>query len=151
MGIYGILRFTSFFNIISVGWGTTIFIFGILSAILGVIFAIAQHDIKRLLAYHSIENIGIILMGIGLGYIGLSINNTKIAILGFAGGLLHIVNHALFKSLLFLGAGSVIKKTGTRDINKMGGLWSKIPFTFSTFLIASAAISGLPPFNGFIS
>jgi hydrogenase-4 component B len=151
MGIYGILRFTSFFNTLPASWGTIIFILGVLSAILGVIFAIAQHDIKRLLAYHSIENIGIILMGIGLGYIGLSTNNTKIAVLGFAGSLLHIVNHALFKSLLFLGAGSVIKKTGTRDINKMGGLWSKIPFTFATFLVASAAISGLPPFNGFIS
>lgn len=151
MGIYGIIRFTSFFNNMPVWWGVIIFVLGLVSGVVGVILAIGQHDIKRLLAYHSIENIGIILMGLGLGFAGVSTHNTIVMALGFAGAILHIFNHAVFKSLLFLGAGVIINASGTRQIDSMGGLGKKIPFTFGTFLVASASISGLPPFNGFIS
>lgn len=151
MGIYGLIRFLSFFENPPLYWGLFIFIMGIISGVIGVIFAIGQHDIKRLLAYHSIENIGIILMGIGLGIIGMSIDNIALIALGFGGGILHIFNHAIFKSLLFLGSGVIINITGTRQLDLMGGLGKKIPYTFTTFVIGSASISGLPPFNGFIS
>lgn len=151
MGIYGIIRFISFFQNPPVSWGIVIFVMGLASGIVGVIFAIGQHDIKRLLAYHSIENIGIILMGFGLGLAGVSTHNTVVMALGFAGAIFHIFNHAVFKSLLFLGAGVIIKASGTRQIDIMGGLGKKIPFTFGAFLIGSASISGLPPFNGFVS
>jgi NADH:ubiquinone oxidoreductase subunit 5 (subunit L)/multisubunit Na+/H+ antiporter MnhA subunit len=113
--------------------------------------AIVQHDLKRLLAYHSIENIGIIGIGIGLGMIGLATNNTALSLLGFSGGLLHVMNHSLFKSLLFFNAGSVYQATHTRNIEQLGGLMKKMPYTSILFLIGSLAICGLPPFNGFIS
>jgi formate hydrogenlyase subunit 3/multisubunit Na+/H+ antiporter MnhD subunit len=113
--------------------------------------AIVQHDLKRLLAYHSIENIGIIGIGIGLGVIGLATKNTALTLLGFSGGLLHVLNHSLFKSLLFFNAGSVYQATHTRNIEHLGGLMKKMPYTAILFLIGSLAICGLPPFNGFIS
>jgi formate hydrogenlyase subunit 3/multisubunit Na+/H+ antiporter MnhD subunit len=113
--------------------------------------AIIQHDLKRLLAYHSIENIGIIGIGIGLGIIGKATGNPGLALLGLSGGLLHVLNHSLFKSLLFYGAGSVYRSTHTRTIDKLGGLIKKMPYTAIFFLIGSLAICGLPPFNGFIS
>jgi hydrogenase-4 component B len=116
-----------------------------------VLFAIAQHDLKRLLAYHSVENIGIISIGLGLGLLGISYHAPMIAILGFGGGLLHVVNHSLFKALLFMGAGSVIRGAGTREIDKLGGMLKKMPWTGVMFLIGSIAICGLPPLNGFIS
>ncbi|UOD35652.1 hydrogenase [Deferribacteraceae bacterium V6Fe1] len=151
MGVYGIIRFLSFFNNPPLYWGLIIFAAGITSGIIGVVLAIGQHDIKRLLAYHSIENIGIILMGFGLGLAGMSTGNDIAMVLGFTGSIFHILNHATFKSLLFLGAGAIINASGTRQMDEMGGLGKKIPFTFGTFLIASASISGLPPFNGFVS
>ncbi|MCB4205199.1 hypothetical protein LF845_09545 [Deferribacterales bacterium Es71-Z0220] len=151
MGIYGIIRYISFFHNPPLYWGLIIFAAGITSGIIGVVLAIGQHDIKRLLAYHSIENIGIILMGLGLGLAGMSTGNDIAMVLGFAGSIFHILNHATFKSLLFLGAGVIINASGTRQMDEMGGLAKKIPFTFGTFLIASASISGLPPFNGFVS
>jgi hydrogenase-4 component B len=104
-----------------------------------------------LLAYHSVENIGIILIGIGIGMVGVAAGNPVMALLGFGGGLLHVLNHAIFKSLLFMGAGMVLHKTGTRTIDVLGGLIKKMPITGTTFLIGSLAISGLPPFNGFVS
>jgi len=103
------------------------------------------------LAYHSVENIGIILIGIGVGMIGVEANNPIMAVLGFTGGLLHVLNHSIFKSLLFMGAGMVLHKTGTRTIDTLGGLLKKMKVTGVTFLIGSLAISGLPPFNGFVS
>ena len=118
---------------------------------LGVLFAIGQHDIKRLLAYHSVENIGIILLGIGIGIIGAAYGSNVIALFGFAGGLLHVLNHALFKGLLFLGAGSVIRQTGSGEIDNLGGLIKTMPGTALFFLVGSVAICGLPFFNGFIS
>jgi len=119
--------------------------------VLGVLFALAQHDLKRLLAYHSVENIGIIALGMGAGLLGMSYSSPVAAVLGFAGSLLHVFNHAVFKGLLFLCAGSVQHAAGTRDIEKLGGLLKTMPSTGLSFLTGSAAITGLPPLNGFIS
>jgi hydrogenase-4 component B len=110
-----------------------------------------QHDLKRLLAYHSIENIGIILLGLGAGMIGLTYGRSDVAALGVAASLYHVLNHAVFKGLLFLGAGSVVIATGTRHIEHLGGLLRKMPWTGLCFLIGAMAISGLPPLNGFAS
>jgi NADH:ubiquinone oxidoreductase subunit 5 (subunit L)/multisubunit Na+/H+ antiporter MnhA subunit len=115
------------------------------------LWALAQHDLKRLLAFHSVENIGIILLGLGAGVLGLAYDSTPVALLGFAGAALHTVNHALFKSLLFLGAGSIHHATGTRDIDRLGGLTRWMPRTAAAFLIGSVAIVGLPPLNGLAS
>lgn len=150
-GIYGLVRLTSFFSAIPPWWGWTVLFVGVLSGILGVVFALAQHDIKRLLAYHSVENIGIIALGLGLALLGQSHGLPKLALLGMAGALLHVVNHGLFKSLLFLSAGSVIHATGTREINRYGALLRRQPWTGLFFLGGAVAISGLPPLNGFIS
>jgi NADH:ubiquinone oxidoreductase subunit 5 (subunit L)/multisubunit Na+/H+ antiporter MnhA subunit len=103
------------------------------------------------LAYHSVENIGIIALGLGVGLLGISYGNPTMAALGFTGGLLHVANHAVFKSLLFLGAGSVLHATGTGEIDRLGGLLRRMPVTGATFLVGAAAISGLPPLNGFVS
>jgi hydrogenase-4 component B len=132
-------------------WGWTLLAVGVVSGILGVLYALLQHDIKRLLAYHSVENVGIIALGLGVGLLGISWKNPVMAALGFTGGLLHVVNHAVFKSLLFLGAGSVLHATGTGEIDRLGGLLKRMPVTGATFLIGAAAISGLPPLNGFVS
>ena len=150
-GIYGLLRTLTFLGTPAPWWGWLLIGIGLSSGILGVLFALAQHDLKRLLAYHSVENIGIISLGLGLGVLGLSMNAPGLAVLGFGGGLLHIVNHALFKGLLFLGAGSVFHATGTLEIDHLGGLIKRMPWTAATFLIGAVAISGLPPLNGFIS
>jgi formate hydrogenlyase subunit 3/multisubunit Na+/H+ antiporter MnhD subunit len=116
-----------------------------------VLYAITQHDLKRLLAYHSIENIGIIGIGLGVGMLGLTYNAPLVALVGFAGGILHILNHSIFKELLFLSAGSVYIKTHIRDVEILGGLIKSMPATAMLFLIGSVAICGLPPFNGFVS
>lgn len=150
-GIYGILRTLWFIGIPSKLIAYTVLIISLLSALYGVLYAITQHNIKRLLAYHSIENIGIIGIGIGVGLLGLAFNNNIVAILGFSGGILHILNHSIFKELLFLSAGAVYLKTHTKDIEQLGGLIKKMPYTGVLFIIGSIAISGLPPFNGFIS
>jgi hydrogenase-4 component B len=151
MGIYGLVRITSLFPSPPPWWGGLVLAFGVVSAILGVAFAIGQHDIKRLLAYHSVENIGIICMGIGLALLGRSLGRLDLVVLGLGGGLLHVWNHGLFKGLLFLAAGSVIHTTGTRDIDRLGGLFKVMPRTGLAFLVGATAISGLPPLNGFIS
>ncbi|MCM1265090.1 MAG: hypothetical protein NC200_02735 [Candidatus Gastranaerophilales bacterium] len=150
-GIYGILRVLALIALPSVQIGYFVLIISVISALYGVLYAITQHDLKRLLAYHSIENIGIIGIGIGTGMLGLAYNCTPVAILGFAGGILHILNHSIFKELLFLAAGSVYTKTHTKDIEILGGLIKSMPKTAILFLIGSVAICGLPPFNGFIS
>lgn len=150
-GIYGLIRTLTFLGMPPLWWGVLLLIIGIISGVLGVLFALAQHDLKRLLAYHSIENIGIIAIGFGVGLIGWSTGMPAVAALGFAGGLLHVVNHALFKGLLFLGAGSVFHSTHTLEIDHLGGLIKKMPYTGLTFLIGAIAISGLPPLNGFVS
>jgi hydrogenase-4 component B len=151
MGIYGIVRVSGFFYNIPPWWGWTVLILGAISGVMGVVFAIAQHDIKRLLAYHSVENIGIILLGLGIALLGKSFDQPGIMALGLAGALLHVVNHGLFKSLLFLSAGALINATGTRQIDQYGGLLRKMPLTAIFFLGGAVAICGLPPLNGFVS
>jgi hydrogenase-4 component B len=150
-GIYGLLRVLTWAKDIPAWWGWTFVGIGATSGILGVLFALAQHDLKRLLAYHSVENIGIITLGLGIGVLGLSSGNGLMATLGLCGGILHVLNHAVFKGLLFLGAGAVLQATHTRDIEHLGGLLKRMGTTAATFLIAAAAISGLPPLNGFVS
>lgn len=151
MGIYGLLRMLTILGPPPAWWGWLLIVAGASSGILGVLFALAQHDLKRLLAYHSVENIGIITLGLGVGLLGVSYHQPAMAALGFAGGILHVLNHALFKSLLFLGAGAVAHVAGTRDIDRLGGLLKSMPVTGATFLVGAAAISGLPPLNGFVS
>ena len=150
-GVYGLIRVTSFYHHPPGWWGMTLLALGTVSAVAGVLFAIGQHDLKRLLAYHSIENIGIIVMGIGLATLGRSLGNLPLQLLGMGGALLHVLNHALFKGLLFLGAGSVIHAAGSREINLMGGLAKVLPLTATLFLVGAAAICALPPLNGFVS
>lgn len=151
IGIFGILRMITLIKADYYTIGLVILIFSVVSGLYGVMLAIVQHNLKKLLAYHSIENIGIIGMGIAIGCIGLGKGNYILASLGFAGGLLHVLNHALFKSLLFFTAGNVYQATHTMSIEHLGGLIKKMPQTAGLFLIAAIAISGIPPFNGFIS
>lgn len=151
MGIYGLLRVTSFLNDTLMEIGTIVLIVSVISSVFGVFFAIFQHDLKKMLAYHSIENIGIIGIGIGVGLVGKALHNPTICLLGFSGAILHVANHSLFKSLLFYCAGSVYNQCHTRDVNELGGLVKKMPTTSLLFLFASIAICGLPPLNGFVS
>jgi hydrogenase-4 component B len=151
MGIYGILRSLQFLGPPPAWWGQLLIAFGIASGILGVLLALAQHDIKRLLAYSSVENVGIVAIGLGVGVLGQSQGQPTIAYFGFAGALLHVLNHALFKSLLFQAAGNVVLSTGQRNIQALGGLSRPMPVTSVLFLLGSVAICGLPPFNGFVS
>ena len=150
--IYGFVRIA--FDVLGVGpvwWGVLILIIGVVSALLGVMYALMEHDIKRLLAYHSVENIGIILMGIGAALIFTSYGYYDLALIGLAAGLFHTFNHAIFKGLLFMGAGAVHYATHTRDIEQMGGLLKRMPWTGFFFLIGAISISAIPPFNGFAS
>jgi hydrogenase-4 component B len=151
IGIYGLVRTLTFFTGIPLWWGMVVIILGMVSGIVGVLFALGQHDLKRLLAYHSIENIGIITMGIGTALIGTATGSPVLMLLGMAGALLHVLNHATFKALLFLGAGSVIHAVETREIDRMGGLRRHMPWTAASFIIGAVAICGLPPLNGFVS
>lgn len=151
IGIFGILRMLTFIKTDFTALGYFILIVSVITGLYGVMLAIIQHNLKRLLAYHSIENIGIIGMAIGLGCLGMGSENEWLIIAGFGGALLHTLNHSLFKSLLFFGAGSVYQATQTMDIERLGGLIKKMPRTAILFLIGSLAICGLPPFNGFVS
>ena len=151
VGVYGLIRTLSFFHGIPLWWGCVVLALGIVSGVVGVAFAIGQHDLKRLLAYHSIENIGIIFMGLGVALIGQVVGSATMMILGMSGALLHVLNHAVFKALLFLGAGSVIHATGTREIDLMGGVARRLPYTALLFGVGAVAICGLPPLNGFVS
>jgi len=151
MGIYGIVRATSILPLPPVFWGAALLVFGSLTTVLAIAFALGQRDLKRLLAYSSIENIGIILLGLGLAMVGRSEGRSDWVMLGLGGCLLHVWNHALFKSLLFFAAGSVVHATGTREIDRMGGLARRMPWTAGLFLLGSVAICGLPPLNGFVS
>lgn len=150
--IYGFIRVA--IDVLGVGpvwWGGLILIIGTVSALLGVMYALMEHDIKRLLAYHSVENIGIILMGIGVTLVFMSYGYNDLALIGLTAGLFHVFNHAVFKGLLFLGAGAVHYSTHTRNIEKMGGLLKRMPWTGFFFLVGSISISAIPPFNGFAS
>jgi hydrogenase-4 component B len=151
LGIYGFVRVLGFLGTPRVEWGITLIIVGILSGLIGVLLALSQRDLKRLLAYCSVENVGVIAIGLGLGVLGKALGRPQVALLGFAGALLHVLGHGLFKGLLFQGAGSVLHATGTRDIGSLGGLLRRMPVTGTTFLIGSIAIAGMPPLNGFVS
>jgi hydrogenase-4 component B len=151
-GIYGMTRvFFDFLGTPPMWWGVTVLSIGTISAVLGVLYALMQHDLKRLLAYHSIENIGIILMGFGASLMFLHTNHPLLATLALIAGLYHTINHAVFKGLLFLGAGAVLHATHTRDMEHMGGLAKRMPQTAFFFLVGAVAISALPPLNGFVS
>ena len=143
-----------FFDFLGAGvawWGMLVLILASVSALLGVLYALMEHDMKRLLAYHSVENIGIILIGVGVSMIFMASGHPDLAAFGLIAGLYHTVNHAVFKSLLFMGAGSIVYSTHTRNIEEYGGLIKKMPWTALFFLIGAISISALPPFNGFVS
>ncbi|WP_211289653.1 Hydrogenase-4 component B [Sporomusa silvacetica DSM 10669] len=150
--IYGLCRFyLGFLGTGSVWWGAVILVLAIVSSVLGVLYALMEHDIKRLLAYSSVENIGIILLGMGAGLVFSAKGYGGLAALAWVAALYHALNHAIFKSLLFMGAGAVLQSTHTKDIERLGGLIRKMPYTAVWFLAGAAAISALPPFNGFVS
>ena len=151
-GIYGLARVLfDFLGTPPNWWGVTVLTIGTVSAVLGVLYALMEHDLKRLLAYHSIENIGIILMGLGAALMFLHSGYPLLASLALIAGLYHTINHAIFKALLFLGAGAVLHSTHTRNMEEMGGLIKRMPWTALLFLIGAVAISALPPLNGFVS
>jgi formate hydrogenlyase subunit 3/multisubunit Na+/H+ antiporter MnhD subunit len=151
IAVYGLVRFLLDVFSPDLWWGILILLFGSLSAVLGVIYALKEHDIKGMLAYSSIENIGIIFMGIGLYVIFSATSLPLLALISLLGALFHSLNHALFKSLLFLTAGSVVHATRTRDIEHMGGLAHRMPWTSALFFTGAVAIAALPPLNGFAS
>ena len=151
-GIYGMARiFLDALGVLPAWAGVFVLILGVASAVLGVLYALMEHDLKRLLAYHSIENIGIILMGLGSALIFRTMGHPQLAAVALVAAMFHTLNHAIFKCLLFLGAGSVLHSTGTRNMEKLGGLIRPMPVTAFCFLIGAVAISGLPPLNGFVS
>jgi len=152
VAIYGLLRFLfSLLGTIYWQWGAIILFVGVITALFGVLYALVQNDLKKLLAYSSIENIGIIFLGIGLTMIFVSTHNLVLGAIGFLAVLYQCLNHALFKSLLFLGAGVVLQYGREHDLERMGGLIRHMPYTAVFFLVGSLSISALPPFNGFIS
>ncbi|HEY8874323.1 MAG TPA: proton-conducting transporter membrane subunit [Stellaceae bacterium] len=151
VGIYGLVRILTLLGTPPAWWGWVLIAAGASSGVLGVLYAVAQHDLKRLLAYSSVENIGIILLGLGVGVLGLAHGMTTLAVIGFAAGLLHVLNHSIFKGLLFLGAGAVQHAAHTLELEELGGLLKRMKWTGTTFLVGAAAIVGLPPLNGFVS
>lgn len=151
IAIYGLIRFTLILPNFHLVWGIIILIFGTISALLGIIYALKENDLKRLLAYSSIENIGIILISLSLYLIFLALGFKEYATIALIAALFHALNHALFKSLLFLNAGAIINEVNTRNIEEMGGLLKKMPYTGILFLVGVISISALPPFNGFVS
>lgn len=132
-------------------WGAIVLLVGMLTSLFGVLYALMQHDLKRLLAYHSIENIGIIIIGLGLSVVFFGTGHPVPGVLGLVAALYHTLNHAIFKGLLFLGAGAILHATGERDMNRMGGLIRSMPQTAVLFLVGALSISALPPLNGFVS
>jgi hydrogenase-4 component B len=151
-GIYGMARvFFDFYGPPPLWTGAVVLAAGVVSALVGVLYALQEHDLKRLLAYHSIENIGIIIMGFGAALMFRTLNYPALAAVAIVSGLYHTLNHATFKGLLFLAAGSVVQSTRTRNMEEMGGLIRRMPSTALFFLIGAVAISGLPPLNGFVS
>ena len=152
LGVYGLLRVSlDWLGAGPAWWGVAILVAGAASSLIGVLYALVDHDLKRLLAFHSIENIGIILLGVGSAVLYHGAGLPAAALLGLAAALYHTVNHAAFKALLFLGAGAVVHATGTRNMEELGGLIKRMPWTAACFLVGSAAIAALPPLNGFVS
>jgi hydrogenase-4 component B len=152
LGIYGLLRIGfDWLGAPPPGWGIAMLLAGVVSALVGILYALVDHDLKRLLAFCSIENVGIILIGVGGAMVFHQAGLSSLAILALVAALYHAVNHAMFKALLFLAAGAVVHGTGTRNMEAMGGLIKRMPWTAACFLLGSAAIAGLPPLNGFVS
>ena len=152
LGVYGLLRVA--LDLLGGGptwWGASVLTIGALSALLGILYALMENDLKRLLAYSSVENIGIVFMGVGAGMLFAARNMPEAAMLAFVAALYHALNHTAFKGLLFLGAGAVLHAAHTRDMNRLGGLIKRMPQTALFFLIGAVAIAGLPPLNGFVS
>ncbi|MFA6546092.1 MAG: proton-conducting transporter membrane subunit, partial [Limisphaerales bacterium] len=150
MGIYGIVRFSGWLPVpAAAGW--VVIGLGATSALLGIAFALAQNDFKRLLAYCSVENVGVILIGVGAALLAEADGDAPWGRLALAGALLHVWNHGAFKALLFFSAGSVLHATGTREMSRLGGLWHTMPWTAGLFTLGAVAVSGLPPLNGFVS
>lgn len=150
IGIYGIIKIYFLLNFHSMVIACIVLGTGVISGILGIVYALGQDNLKKLLAYSSVENIGIILIGIGIGMVGLCSDRIMIAALGFTGGFFHILNHSIFKSLLFLGAGAILKKTGSHSVNALGGLLKSMRVTGTMIFIGSLSICGIPPLNGFV-
>ncbi|MBI5024388.1 MAG: hydrogenase [Candidatus Omnitrophica bacterium] len=151
MGVYGLMRTILIIKDFPEWCAVTLLLIGMISGVGGVLYALGQHEIKKLLAYHSVENIGIITLGLGTGLWGQICHNEFAALIGYAGAFLHVFNHAVFKGLLFLSAGSLIRSTRTGEIDRLGGLLKRLPWTGHLFLIGALAICGLPLFNGFVS
>jgi formate hydrogenlyase subunit 3/multisubunit Na+/H+ antiporter MnhD subunit len=150
LGLYGILRTLTFLS--PAPWpGPVLLTLGLIGGLLGISLALYQRDMKRALAYSSIENVGVMLIGLGLGWWAAQRGHTRIAALGFCGGLLHVWNHVLMKGLMFLGAGSVLHGAGTKDLERLGGLLCRMPRTGASMIVGAVAIAGLPPLNGFAS
>jgi hydrogenase-4 component B len=150
-GIYGLFRVCAFgLGTPAVSWGLAVMAVGTLSAMLGVLYALTQSDVKRLLAYSTIENAGIIVLGLGAAMVASAYGRAELATMAVAASLVHVLNHAVFKCLLFLGAGSVVMATGTRQLEQFGGLLRRMPWTGLFFLVGVMAIAGLPLLNGFV-
>jgi hydrogenase-4 component B len=151
-GIYGLVRVCAFgLGVPDTRWGFALMAVGTLSAVLGVLYSLTQTDLKRLLAYSTIENVGIVVLALGAGMVALAFGHGELAAAAVAASLLHVLNHAVFKGLLFLGVGSAVMATGTRQIEQCGGLLRRMPWTGACFLLGAMAISGLPLLNGFVS
>ncbi|HAT2781680.1 formate hydrogenlyase subunit 3 [Citrobacter koseri] len=149
MGLLGILSLSLIGGNAPLWWGVLLLVLGMITAFVGGLYALMEHNIQRLLAYHTLENIGIILLGLGAGVTGIALNQPALIALGLTGGLYHLVNHSLFKSVLFLGAGSIWFRTGHRDIEKLGGIGKRMPVISVAMLIGLMAMAALPPLNGF--
>jgi hydrogenase-4 component B len=151
MGVYGLVRVLTLLGPPAASWGRALIAIGIATALAGAVNAFAERDLRRLVACSSIENLGVVAVGLGIGLLGRAEGAPAVALLGFAGALLHVLNHGVLKSLLFLLAGDVEDRTGTRRLDRLGGLARRMPVTAGLFLLAAVGISGLPPLNGFVS
>jgi hydrogenase-4 component B len=151
MGLYGMLRFLTFLGQPALWWGPTLAGLGLLTAVVGIALALQQRDVKRVLAYSSIENMGLIGLALGVGLWGWASELPAVTMLGMTAALLHVWNHALMKGLLFFAAGSVLQGTGTKDMEQLGGLMKRMPWTGSAMMAGAVALAALPPLNGFVS
>src|SRR5439155_4986294 len=149
MGLYGMLRIWTFLGQPAPWWGPTLAGMGLLTGLVGIALALQQRDVKRVLAYSSIENMGLIALALGVGLWGMASGLPTVAGLGMTAGLLHVWNHALMKALMFFAAGSVLHGTGIKDMEKLGGLMKRMPWTASAMMVGAVAIAALPPLNGF--
>ncbi|TDQ21421.1 formate hydrogenlyase subunit 3 [Raoultella sp. BIGb0149] len=149
VGLFGILTVSLAGGIPPLWWGVLLLVLGMITAFIGGLYALMEHNIQRLLAYHTLENIGIILLGLGAFVTGVALDNASLMVLGFIGGMYHLINHSLFKTTLFLGAGAVWFRTGHRDIEKLGGIGKRMPLISLSMLVGLMAMAALPPLNGF--